>query len=76
MITKILVAAAIAGLAGASTAAPAFADPGSFGDLSCSCQAPAPQAPLFPHFFLSTQDPIDQGFQQGLLDANPDATQR
>jgi hypothetical protein len=71
MITKILVAAAIAGLAGTAAAAPAFADPSAFGDLSCSCQAPAPQAPLFPHFFLSPQDPIDQGFQQGLLDAKP-----
>ncbi len=76
MIAKILVAALIAGLAGAGTAAPAFADPSSFGDLSCSCQAPNPQAPLFPHFFLFPQDPIDQGFQQGLSDASPGATQR
>jgi hypothetical protein len=29
-----------------------------------------------PHFFLSPQDPIDQGFQQGLTDTNPDAIQR
>jgi hypothetical protein len=76
MITKVLVAAAIAGLAGTGAAAPAFADPASFGDLSCSCQAPAPQAPLFPHFFLLPQDPINQGFQQGLSDANPEAMPR
>jgi hypothetical protein len=68
MITKALVAAATVGFAGIGAAAPAFAEPPSFGDISCSCQAPAPQAPLFPHFFLLPQDPIDQGIQQGLSD--------
>ncbi len=76
MIKKVLVAAAIAGLAGAGAAAPAFADPGFFGDISCSCEAPPPQSPLFPHFFLSPQDPIDQGIQQGLIDTNPGVAPR
>jgi hypothetical protein len=71
MITKVLVAAAIAGLAGATAAAPALAEPGNFGGISCECASPAPQAPLLPHFFLSPQDPIDQGFQQGLIDTTP-----
>lgn len=68
MIIKPLVAAAIAGLAGIGVAAPAFADPASFGDISCSCQAPAAQAPLIPHFFFMPQDSIEQGIQQGLSD--------
>ncbi len=76
MITKVLVTAAIVGAVGAGAAAPAFAEPGSFGDISCSCTAPDPQAPLVPHFFLSPQAPIDQGIQQGLTDTNPDAIQR
>ncbi len=76
MITKVLVAAAIAGLAGAGTAAPAFAEPGSFGDISCTCKAPDPQAPLLPHFFVSPQQPIDQGIQQGLIDTNPGSAPR
>ncbi len=67
MITKILVTAGIAVFASAAMAVPASADPASFGDLSCACQAPVQQPiPSLLGPFLT--DPIDQGLQQGLLE--------
>lgn len=75
MITKILVTAGIAVFASAAMAVPASADPASFGDISCACQAPVqqPMPSLLGPFFT---DPIDQGLQQGLLDTRSDAIPR
>jgi hypothetical protein len=68
MIAKVLGIAAVAAVASFGAAAPAFADPGSFSGISCSCQPTLPQ--LIP--FLQPQpvppDPIDQGIRQGLSD--------
>lgn len=72
MITKVLVAAAIAIPAGLLAAAPAMADPASFGDLSCDCQAVFPQGPIV-QFFTPPQGQIDQGIQQGFSDTGPGA---
>jgi hypothetical protein len=70
MITKVFVAAAFTVLAGVGVAAPASADPGSFADITCSCQDPVPQA------FLPFADPVDQGIRQGLSDTTSDAIPR
>jgi hypothetical protein len=72
MITKILVAAAIAVPAGLIAAAPAIADPASFGNLSCTCQDPIPQGPIV-QFFMPPHSLIDQGIQQGISDTGPDS---
>jgi hypothetical protein len=71
MITRFLVAAAIAVPAGLLAAVPANADPASFGDISCTCQAPIPQGPIA-QFFLPPQSLIDSGIQQGFADTAPD----
>jgi hypothetical protein len=71
MITKVLVAAAIAVPAGLIAAAPAMADPASFGDLSCTCQDPTPQA-MVP-FAPVSENPIEQGIRQGFSDTSPGA---
>ncbi|HME76094.1 MAG TPA: hypothetical protein VKI00_10710 [Mycobacterium sp.] len=62
MIIKALATGAIAALVGLGLAAPALADPTTFNNIACSCQAPAPQAGP------SIQDQISQGIQQGLSD--------
>jgi len=72
MITKVLVAAAIAVPAAFIAAAPAMADPASFGDISCICQDPIPQGPIV-EFFTPPQSLIDQGIQQGFSDTAPGA---
>jgi hypothetical protein len=72
MITKVLVAAAIAIPAGLIAAAPAMADPASFGDISCACQDPIPQGPVV-EFFTPPQSLIDQGIRQGFSDTAPGA---
>ncbi|OBK35533.1 hypothetical protein A5658_09145 [Mycobacterium sp. 1245111.1] len=72
MITKVLVAAAIAVPAGLLAAAPALADPTSFGDISCACQDPSPQGPIV-EFFTPPQSLIDQGIRQGFSDTAPGA---
>ena len=75
MIAKVLVTAGIAVFATAAMAVPASADPASFGDISCACQAPVQQPiPSLLGPFLT--DPINQGLQQGLLDTNPDGIPR
>ena len=71
MITKVLVAAAIA-VPAFIAAAPAVADPASFGDISCACQDPIPQGPIV-EFFTPPQSLIDQGIQQGFSDTAPGA---
>jgi hypothetical protein len=75
MIAKVLGTAAVAALAGLGSAAPAFADPGSFSDISCSCQQTLPQ--LIPFLQNPTapflDNPVDQGIRQGLSDTNPGA---
>lgn len=70
MITKALVAGGITVLVGVGAAAPALADPTTFTNITCSCQAPPPQAGP------SIQDQISQGIQQGLSDLNSGAGQR
>lgn len=72
MITKVLVAAAIAVPVALLSAVPAIADPASFGDLSCSCQDPIPQGPIV-QFFTPPQGLINQGIQQGFSDTGPAA---
>jgi hypothetical protein len=62
MIIKALVTGAIAALVGLGVAAPALADPTTFNNIACSCQAPPPQSAP------SIQDQINQGIQQGLSD--------
>jgi hypothetical protein len=58
--------------ASAAMVVPASADPASFGDISCACQAPVQQPiPSLLGPFLT--DPVDQGLQQGLLDTNSNA---
>jgi hypothetical protein len=75
MLAKVVVTAALALFATTAMAVPASADPASFGDLSCACQAPVQQPiPSLPGPFLT--DPIDQGLQQGLSDTNSDAVPR
>jgi hypothetical protein len=74
MITKVFVAAAFTVLAGVGVAAPASADPGSFADITCSCQDPVPQA--FLPFVNPFADPVDQGIRQGLSDTTSDAIPR
>jgi hypothetical protein len=75
LFTKILVTAGIAVFASAAMAVPASADPASFGDISCACQAPAQQPiPSLLGPFLT--DPVDQGLHQGLLDTKSDAIPR
>jgi hypothetical protein len=69
MIAKALATGALTVLVGAGAAAPALADPSTFTNISCTCQAPAPQAGP------SIQDQINQGIQQGLSDLNPGAGQ-
>ncbi len=69
MITKVLVATAIAVSAGLIAATPSIADPASFGDLSCTCQDPAPLG-AFP-FAPPAGDPVDQGIRQGFADTSP-----
>jgi len=65
LLTKILVGAATL-VAAVGVAAPAAADPSSFGVLSCSCaetvsaDTPSGIAPI--------QDPIQQGIKAGLTD--------
>ena len=77
MITKILGTAAVAALAGFGAAAPAFADPASFSNISCSCPQTLPQLIPFlqnpPAPFLD--NPVDQGIRQGLSDTDPGAIQ-
>lgn len=70
MIAKALVTGAIAVLVGVGEAAPALADPATFTDITCSCQAPAPQAGP------SVPDQINQGIRQGFSDLNSGAGQR
>ena len=78
MLTKILGTTAVAALAGLGAAAPAFADPGSFSDITCSCQQtlsqliPFLQSPPAP--FLD--NPVDQGIRHGLSDTDPGAVPR
>ncbi|WIM86865.1 hypothetical protein PT015_18555 [Candidatus Mycobacterium wuenschmannii] len=71
MITKVLVTAGIAVAAGLGVAAPAFADPASFGDLSCECHDPIPQGPIV-QFFTPPAGQIAAGIQQGFSDTGPD----
>ena len=77
MITKVLGTATVAALAGFGAAAPASADPDSFGGISCSCQQTLPQLIPFlqnpPAPFLD--NPIDQGIRHGLSDTDPGAIQ-
>ncbi len=70
MIIKALATGAIAALVGLGLAAPALADPTTFNNIACSCQAPAPQTGL------SIQDQISQGIQQGLSDLKSGPGQR
>jgi hypothetical protein len=74
MITKFVVAAAFAVLAGVGVAAPASADPGSFADITCSCQDPSPQT--FVPFVNPFADPVDEGIRQGFSDTNTGAFPR
>lgn len=67
MITKILVALAMGVPAGLIVAAPALADPVSFGGITCSCQ------PVIQQFLPPLRDPVDEGIQQGLSDTRPGA---
>jgi hypothetical protein len=75
MIAKVLGTVAVVAFAGLGAAAPAFADPSSFGEISCSCQPTLPQLIPFlqnpPAPFLD--NPIDQGIRHGLSDTNPGA---
>lgn len=65
LIAKAFVAGAIAVLTGTGVATPALADPATFDEISCSCQAPARQVgPV-------VQDQISQGIRQGVSDLNP-----
>ena len=63
MITKALVGI-VAVFVGLGLAAPVPADPPPFTDISCSCQAPAPEAGP------SVRDQINLGIQKGLSDSN------
>jgi hypothetical protein len=75
LIAKLLVTAGFAVFASAAMAVPASADPASFGDISCACQAPVQQPmPSLLGPFLT--DPVDQGLQQGLLDTKSDEIPR
>ena len=62
MITKVLVGAAIALGAALGAAAPAGADPSSFGILGCSCRPSV----AGPDGKVAVKDQIDQGIQNGL----------
>jgi hypothetical protein len=75
LFSRILVTAGIAVFASAAMAVPASADPASFGDLSCACQAPV-QQPIPSLLGPFPTDPVDQGLQQGLLDTKSDAIPR
>jgi hypothetical protein len=69
MIAKVLGTVAVAALAGLGAAAPAFADPSSFSEISCSCQPTLPQLIPFLQAVQPVPDnPIDQGIRQGLSD--------
>lgn len=63
MITKALVSAAIALGAAVGVAAPATADPNTFGNLSCSCHQAAPEStPGVPKPFTAN-DQLNEGIQ-------------
>ena len=70
MIIKALATGAIAAIVGLGVAAPVLADPTTFNNIACSCQAPPPL------FAPSVQDQINQGIQQGLSDLSPTPGQR
>jgi hypothetical protein len=69
VITKVLLSGAIMFGAAVGVATPAYADPSVFGNLSCSCEQPAPG----PHGAPADKDQVNQGIQSGLTDgrANP-----
>ena len=71
MIAKALITAGIAAVASVAVATPAFADPASFGVLSCECHDPIPQGPIV-QFFTPPQGQIAAGIQQGFSDTGPD----
>lgn len=62
MVTKLIVCVAIAGTAAAGIAAPAGADPSSFGVLSCSCPQPVPRGGP------AVTDEINKGIETALTD--------
>jgi hypothetical protein len=69
VITKVLFGVAIALGAALGAAAPAGADPSSFGTLGCSCKPPV----TVPDSKAPVTDQMDQGIQNGLgyLKGNP-----
>jgi hypothetical protein len=75
MIAKVLGTAAVVALANLGAAAPAPADPGSFSEISCSCQPTLPQLLPFLQSQPAPDNPIDQGIRQGLSDMAPGAVQ-
>lgn len=62
MITKVLFGATIALGVALGVAAPAGADPSSFGVLGCSCTPPVAD----PNGKAPVSDQVDQGIQNGL----------
>ena len=69
MIAKVLGIAAVAAVAGFGATAPAFADPSSFSEITCSCQPTLPQLIPFLQAVQPVPDnPIEQGIRQGLSD--------
>jgi hypothetical protein len=62
VITKVLASAAITVVTAVGVAAPATADPGAFGNLSCSCTETVSVNNVV------GVDPVNEGFQDGLSD--------
>jgi hypothetical protein len=62
VITRVLLGTAIALVTALGVAAPASADPSSFGTLGCTCRPPV----TYPDGKAPVTDQVDQGIQNGL----------